>query len=241
MDRGTSMLLNVENLVVSYGAVEIVRGVDFNVSQGEVVTVLGANGAGKTTILKALCGLIPSCAGSVTFEGQEIANLSAHKIVEKGISMVPEGRQLFPHLSVKDNLMLGAYRAGARESWFEQYQDVLRLFPRLRERLDQQAGSLSGGEQQMVAIGRGLMSRPKLLIFDEPSLGLSPLLVDQMFGVIQDVAKQGVTVIIVEQNVFHTLKIADRGYILENGTVALSGTGEALLIDPKVKKAYLGH
>ena len=155
--------------------------------------------------------------------------------------MVPEGRQLFPHLSVKDNLMLGAYRTGARRQWREQYEEILEMFPRLRERLNQLAGSLSGGEQQMVAIGRGLMSRPELLIFDEPSLGLSPLLVDQMFGVIQDVVKTGVTVIIVEQNVFHTLTIADRGYILENGQIALSGTGKSLLTDPKVKKAYLGH
>lgn len=235
------MLLNVENLIVSYGAVEVVRGVDFSVNEGEVVTVLGANGAGKTTILKALCGLIPIGDGRVTYEGQPIANLPAHEIVDKGIAMVPEGRQLFPHLSVKDNLMLGAYRNGARQKWREQYEDILQMFPRLRERLEQMAGSLSGGEQQMVAIGRGLMSRPKLLIFDEPSLGLSPLLVDQMFEVIRNVAQRGVTVIIVEQNVFHTLKIADRGYILESGRVALTGTGAALLTDPKVKKAYLGH
>lgn len=235
------MLLNVENLVVSYGAVEVVRGVDFFVNEGEIVTVLGANGAGKTTILKALCGLIPTRSGHVTFEGESIANLPAHAIVDKGIAMVPEGRQLFPHLSVKDNLMLGAYRSGARQGWREQYEEIMQMFPRLRERLEQLAGSLSGGEQQMVAIGRGLMSKPKLLIFDEPSLGLSPLLVDQMFEVIQSVAQRGVTVIIVEQNVFHTLKIADRGYILESGQVALTGTGSALLTDPKVKKAYLGH
>ena len=235
------MLLDVENLVVSYGAVEVVRGVDFNVSKGEVVTVLGANGAGKTTILKALCGLIPVKGGQVTYRGKAITNLPPHQIVSQGIAMVPEGRQLFPHLSVKDNLMLGAYRTGARRQWREQYEEILEMFPRLRERLNQLAGSLSGGEQQMVAIGRGLMSRPELLIFDEPSLGLSPLLVDQMFGVIQDVVKTGVTVIIVEQNVFHTLTIADRGYILENGQIALSGTGKSLLTDPKVKKAYLGH
>lgn len=235
------MLLNVENLVVSYGAVEVVRGVDFSVEEGEVVTVLGANGAGKTTILKAVCGLLPAKGGQVTYLGESISNLPPHEIVSKGIAMVPEGRQLFPHLSVKHNLMLGAYRDVARQQWRELYEEILDMFPRLRERLTQLAGSLSGGEQQMVAIGRGLMSRPRLLIFDEPSLGLSPLLVEQMFQVIQDVAKRGVTVIIVEQNVFHTLQIADRGYILENGKVALSGTGKALLVDPKVKKAYLGH
>lgn len=235
------MLLKVENLSVAYGPVGVIRGVDFTVEKGEIVTVLGANGAGKTTILRALCGLVPSTGGAVIYDGKDITNLPAHKVVNHGIVMVPEGRQLFPYLTVRDNLLLGAYRPEARKVWQSTLKEVLEIFPRLAERIDQLGGSLSGGEQQMVAIGRGLMSRPELLIFDEPSLGLSPLLVEQMFKVIQDIAARGVTVVIVEQNVFHTLQIADRGYILENGQIALSGTGQELLNDPRVKKAYLGH
>lgn len=235
------MLLKVENLSVAYGPVGVIRGVDFTVEKGEIVTVLGANGAGKTTILRALCGLVPSTGGAVIYDGKDITNLPAHKVVNHGIVMVPEGRQLFPYLTVRDNLLLGAYRPEARKVWQSTLKEVLEVFPRLAERIDQLGGSLSGGEQQMVAIGRGLMSRPELLIFDEPSLGLSPLLVEQMFKVIQDIAARGVTVVIVEQNVFHTLQIADRGYILENGQIALSGTGQELLNDPRVKKAYLGH
>lgn len=235
------MLLKVENLSVAYGPVGVICGVDFTVEKGEIVTVLGANGAGKTTILRALCGLVPSTGGAVIYDGKDITNLPAHKVVNHGIVMVPEGRQLFPYLTVRDNLLLGAYRPEARKVWQSTLKEVLEIFPRLAERIDQLGGSLSGGEQQMVAIGRGLMSRPELLIFDEPSLGLSPLLVEQMFKVIQDIAARGVTVVIVEQNVFHTLQIADRGYILENGQIALSGTGQELLNDPRVKKAYLGH
>lgn len=235
------MLLNVEKLIVSYGPVEVIREIDFHVDPGEIVTILGANGAGKTTILKALCGLIPIKAGSVSYKHEIITNKPSHEIVNRGISMIPEGRQLFPYLTVKDNLLLGAYRSDARPSWKENLAYVLDLFPRLEERLNQLAGSLSGGEQQMVAIGRGLMSKPDLLIFDEPSLGLSPLLVEQMFSVIETIASKGMTVIIVEQNVFHTLKIANSAYILENGKVVLSGAGKDLLNDPMVRKAYLGH
>lgn len=236
------MLLDVKNLAVGYGRVNVIRGIDFHVNAGEIVTILGANGAGKTTILRSLCGLIKSTEGTVSFNGHNITNLPPHKIVSHGVSMVPEGRQLFPYLTVRDNLLLGAYRDQARKGWKESLEEVYDIFPRLRERVDQLGGSLSGGEQQMVAIGRGLMAKPNLLVFDEPSLGLSPLLVEQMFSVIENIAaKRGVTVIIVEQNVFHTLKIADRGYILENGRVALSGTGKDLLNNPDVKKAYLGH
>lgn len=235
------MLLNVRNLKVSYGAVEVIRDIDFSVNKGEIVTILGGNGAGKTTVLKALCGLIPSSGGEITYADSKINNLEAHRIVDRGISMIPEGRQLFPYLTVQDNLMLGAYRRGARERSRHNFDTVLEIFPRLGERLDQLAGSLSGGEQQMVAIGRGLMAQPNLLIFDEPSLGLSPLLVDQMFGVIKRIAQQGITIIVVEQNVLATLEIADRGYVLENGVIALQGTCESLKSNPLVKQAYLGH
>ncbi len=235
------MLLNVQNLKVSYGAVEVIRGIDFSVNQGEIVTILGGNGAGKTTLLKALCGLIPSTGGQVTYADSSITNLEAHRIVDRGISMIPEGRQLFPYLTVRDNLMLGAYRRGARAKLRTHLDNVLETFPRLAERLDQLAGSLSGGEQQMVAIGRGLMAQPDLLIFDEPSLGLSPLLVEQMFGVVKRIAQQGLTIIVVEQNVLATLEIADRGYVLENGAIALEGTCDDLKSNPLVKQAYLGH
>jgi branched-chain amino acid transport system ATP-binding protein len=235
------MLLNVQNLKVSYGAVEVIRDINFSVNKGEIVTILGGNGAGKTTVLKAVCGLIPSSGGEITYADSKISNLEAHRIVDRGISMIPEGRQLFPYLTVRDNLMLGAYRQGARSRSRDNFDLVLETFPRLVERLDQLAGSLSGGEQQMVAIGRGLMAQPDLLIFDEPSLGLSPLLVEQMFGVIKRIAQQGLTIIVVEQNVLATLEIADRGYVLENGVIALQGTCESLKSDPLVKQAYLGH
>lgn len=235
------MLLNVQNLKVSYGAVEVIRDINFSVNKGEIVTILGGNGAGKTTVLKAVCGLIPSSGGEITYADSRICNLEAHQIVDRGISMIPEGRQLFPYLTVRDNVMLGAYRRGARARLRDNFDTVLEIFPRLGERLDQLAGSLSGGEQQMVAIGRGLMAQPDLLIFDEPSLGLSPLLVEQMFGVIKRIAQQGLTIIVVEQNVLATLEIADRGYVLENGVIALQGTCESLKSNPLVKQAYLGH
>jgi len=235
------MLLNVQNLKVSYGAVEVIRGIDFSVNKGEIVTILGGNGAGKTTVLKALCGLIPSTGGDITYSDSKITNQEAHRIVERGISMIPEGRQLFPYLTVRDNLMLGAYRRGARAQLCTRFDSVLDIFPKLADRLNQLAGSLSGGEQQMVAIGRGLMAQPELLIFDEPSLGLSPLLVEQMFGVIKRIAREGLTIIVVEQNVLATLEIADRGYVLENGAIALKGTCEDLKSNPLVKQAYLGH
>ncbi len=235
------MLLNVQNLKVSYGAVEVIRGIDFSVNKGEIITILGGNGAGKTTLLKALCGLIPSASGEVIYADSKITNMEAHRIVDRGISMIPEGRQLFPYLTVRDNLMLGAYRRRARAMSRAHFDSVLDTFPRLAERLNQLAGSLSGGEQQMVAIGRGLMAQPDLLIFDEPSLGLSPLLVEQMFGVIERIARQGLTIIVVEQNVLATLEIADRGYVLENGAIALEGSCDELKSNSLVKQAYLGH
>ncbi|NHC62136.1 ABC transporter ATP-binding protein [Paenalcaligenes suwonensis] len=233
-------MLKIRDLYAGYGKSEVLQGVSLEVPEGKIVTLIGANGAGKTTTLKALCGQL-KCRGSISFQGQETNGLAPHEIVDLGITMIPEGRQLFPFLSVKDNLLMGAYRKKARPVVAERLEEVLELFPRVRERLDQFAGSLSGGEQQMVAIARGMMACPKLLLFDEPSLGLSPLLVEQMFDVVRRVTEQGITVLLVEQNVFHTLRLADYGYVLENGSIVLSGTGEELLGNPHVRRAYLGH
>ena len=234
-------MLNVDNISAGYGKVEVLRNISFNVGAGEVVTIIGANGAGKSTTLKTLCGVIAARQGTISFDGQAIAGKESHQIVDMGMTMIPEGRQLFPFLTVHENLLMGAFRREARSTLDKRMEEVLELFPRVRERLKQHAGSLSGGEQQMVAIARGMMAAPKLLIFDEPSLGLSPLLVGQMFDVIRTVAQQGVTVLLVEQNVFQTLKLADRGYVLENGAIVLTGSGAELLASPHVRKAYLGH
>ncbi|KCB53160.1 ABC transporter, ATP-binding protein [Bordetella hinzii 1277] len=234
-------MLSIRDLSAGYGKSEVLRGISLDVPEGKVVTLIGANGAGKTTTLKTLCGLVRPTAGSIEFEGRQIAGEAPHRIVERGITMIPEGRQLFPFLTVRDNLLMGSYKRSARPAVQQRLREVLDLFPRVRERLDQFAGSLSGGEQQMVAIARGMMACPRLLIFDEPSLGLSPLLVEQMFEVIRTVVRQGITVLLVEQNVYHTLKLADMGYVLENGRIALSGSGEELLNSPHVRRAYLGH
>jgi branched-chain amino acid transport system ATP-binding protein len=234
-------VLQISDLTAGYGKSEVLRGISLDVKSGEVVTIIGANGAGKSTTLKTLCGVVPATSGKIRFEGDDITNKSPHEIVDLGVTMVPEGRQLFPFLSVKDNLLMGAYKRAARKTMQQRLEQVLEIFPRVRERLSQYAGSLSGGEQQMVAIARGMMASPKLLIFDEPSLGLSPLLVEQMFDVIRTVVSQGITVLIVEQNVFHTLSLADRGYVLEDGRIALSGSGAELLDSPHVRRAYLGH
>lgn len=234
-------MLKLRDISAGYGKSEVLRGVSLDVEQGEVVTLVGANGAGKTTTLKTLCGLLQATGGSIEFEGLKLSGKAPHEIVELGISMVPEGRQLFPFLTVQENLLMGAYKRSARSVRDQRMAEVLEIFPRVRERLPQLAGSLSGGEQQMVAIARGMMAGPKLLIMDEPSLGLSPLLVEQMFDVVRLVASRGTTVLLVEQNVFHTLKLADRGYVLENGTITLTGTGGELLANPHVRRAYLGH
>ena len=234
-------MLKVSNLCSGYGKSEVLNGLNFEVNPGEIVTLIGANGAGKTTTLKTICGVIPATNGSVEFENQDLTNKTPYAIVDAGITMVPEGRQLFPNFTVKDNLVMGSYKRAARPIVQQKMEEVLKIFPRVKERLNQLAGSLSGGEQQMVAIARGMMSDPKLLIFDEPSLGLSPLLVQQMFDIIRHVTSHGVTVLLVEQNVFQTLRLADRGYVLENGTIVLTGTGQELLSEPHIKKAYLGH
>jgi len=230
----------LEGITAGYGQATVIEDLSIRVMPGEVVTIVGANGAGKTTTLRAICGLIKPSSGSIRFEGQAIDRLSAAKRVTSGITLVPEGRQLFPFMTVKDNLLLGAFHPGARDRKEETLALVLDIFPRVKERLWQLAGSLSGGEQQMVAIARGMMAQPKILMFDEPSLGLAPMLVKQVFEIIDRVVGMGTTVLLVEQNVFHTLSIADRGYVLENGRVVMTNTGEALLKDPHIKSAYLG-
>ncbi len=233
-------MLELSGIHSGYDSTTILQDVSLNVSEGEVVTIVGANGAGKTTTLRTISGLIKPKAGKITFDGQDITKLSSHETVELGITLIPEGRQLFPDMTVRENLQMGAYRKGARASQSQLMEEVLDLFPRVQERLEQKANSLSGGEQQMVAIARGLMAKPRLLMFDEPSLGLAPIIVSQVFEVIDSIVKTGATVLIVEQNVFHTLKAADRGYVLENGEIVLSDDADALLENPHVRKAYLG-
>lgn len=233
-------MLKLDNIHAGYDGTEVLRGVSIEVNAGEVVTIVGANGAGKTTTLRSLCGLVRPTQGTIEFEGQRLDGRRPDQIVDAGITLIPEGRQLFPFVTVRDNLLMGAYTRKARAGHKQRLEQVLELFPRVRERLDQQAGSLSGGEQQMVAIARGLMAEPRLLMFDEPSLGLSPLLVGQVFEIIDRILSLGTTVLIVEQNIVHTLRIAHRGYVLENGAVAFTGTGRELLDNPHVKRAYLG-
>ena len=233
-------MLKLQGVSAGYGGIEIIRNVSLEVNKGEVVTIVGANGAGKTTTLRTICGIVKPNSGSIEFDGRRLEGLRSDEIVTAGITMVPEGRQLFPHISVKDNLLMGAYKRSARSMADQRMDEVLQIFPRVKERLAQMAGSLSGGEQQMVAIARGLMANPELLMFDEPSLGLSPLLMAQVFDVIDQIVGLGTTVLIVEQNIVHTLKMADRGYVLENGEITMTGTGQELLENPHIKKAYLG-
>ncbi|MFO1138454.1 MAG: ABC transporter ATP-binding protein [Paracoccus sp. (in: a-proteobacteria)] len=233
-------MLTLENVDAGYGPTTILHQVSLDVKQGEIVTIVGANGAGKTTTLRTIVGQIKPRAGRITFMGEDITRLPAHEVVDRGIILIPEGRQLFPDMTVRENLQMGTYRKAARASQDSRMEEVLDLFPRVRERLDQTASSLSGGEQQMVAIARGMMANPKILMFDEPSLGLAPIVVSQVFDVVRKVAATGTTVLIVEQNVFTTLKVANRGYVLENGHVVLADTSEALLKNDHVRRAYLG-
>lgn len=232
-------MLEVENLRSAYGRIEVLKGISLEVRAGEVVALVGANGAGKTTLLRALSGVQPMTGGEIRFKGQRIDRMPPHQRVGLGITQSPEGRQVFGPLTVEDNLRLGAYRR--RDKEIEQDRDrVFAMFPILAEKRHLLAGGLSGGQQQMLAIGRALMGRPKLLLLDEPSLGLSPLLVDQILNAIVSLRKDGITVLLVEQNATAALGIADRGYVLETGKVAYSGTGSSLLADPQVKAAYLG-
>jgi branched-chain amino acid transport system ATP-binding protein len=232
-------MLEVKGLHAGYGALPILRGIDMRIEAGEVVAVLGANGVGKTTLNNALCGLLAPSAGAVSFLGEAIAGRRAEQIVAQGLIQVPEGRRIFPNLTVRENLELGSYRRGraAREKNFAR---ILGWFPRLEERLGQLAGTLSGGEQQMLATGRGLMGEPRLLILDEPSLGLSPIMVEEMFAMIKRINGEGTTVLLVEQNVVQSLDIADRAYVLEQGVFTLSGKASELVNDPRLKQAYLG-
>ncbi|HEY0919074.1 ABC transporter ATP-binding protein [Devosia sp.] len=232
-------MLEIEGIHAGYGQMSVLRGIDMTLGAGEVVALLGSNGVGKTTLNNVICGFIRPTAGEVRFEGQRITGLPAREIVARGIAQVPEGRRTFPNLTVAENLELGAFRrAGANRR--RNFERVCTIFPRLAERLGQIAGTLSGGEQQMLAIGRGIMSEPKLLILDEPSLGLSPILVEEMFALISQINAQGVAVLLVEQNVMQSLKVARRAYVLEQGQLVMEGTAAEMLANPRLRQAYLG-
>ena len=233
-------LLTVENLEVSYGLIRAIKGVSFHVEEGEIVALIGANGAGKTTIMHSLCNLIPKKAGNVSFAGTDITNVPAHKLVPLGMAQVPEGRRIFQELTVSENLRLGAYTRSDKEEYAKTLEDVYERFPILKERSKQVAGTLSGGEQQMLAMSRALMSHPKLLLLDEPSMGLSPLYVNIIFDMIRKINEEGTTVLLVEQNAKKALAIANRAYVLEIGRIAKTGTGSELLADDAIRKAYLG-
>ena len=235
-------MLEIHDLVVSYGAVEALHGVSLEVREGEIVTLVGANGAGKTTLLRAISGLLSPRAGSIAFDGRELSRLSPHEIVRLGLAHAPEGRRIFTNLSVRENLEMGAYTLRSKSEIASRLAHVLRLFPRLEERIGQPGGTLSGGEQQMLAIGRAMMLRPRLLLLDEPSLGLAPLLVQEIFREIGRINREeGTTILLVEQNANLALALASRGYVLETGTVVMSDDAAALLANPAVQAAYLGH
>ena len=235
-----SALLQVTGLRVHYGAIEAVKGVDFSLDEGKITTLLGANGAGKSTTLLALSGLLRASAGTILFDGSDLRREPAHRIVARGLMQVAEGREILTTLTVRENLMLGAYRRNSGQESAADLEMLLQLFPRLRERLDGRAGNLSGGEQQMLAIGRALMGRPRLLLLDEPSMGLAPLLVQEIFHTLRKLNGRGLTIFLVEQNVRQALKIADRAYVMENGKIVLSGPSAELFDNPKVIEAYLG-
>lgn len=234
-------MLEVKDLQVYYGVIQALKGISFHVEQGEVIALIGANGAGKTTTLQTLTGIIPAKAGSIMFGGKDLTKTPAHKIVEMGMAHVPEGRRVFANLSVYENLKLGAYTRKDKNEIAESLEMVYESFPRLKERRNQSAGTLSGGEQQMLAMGRALMSKPRIILMDEPSMGLSPIFVDEIFKIIQQVSAAGTTVLLVEQNAKKALAIADRAYVLETGKIALSGDAKELMNNESIKKAYLGE
>lgn len=233
-------MLEVNNLEVYYGVICALKGISFEVNEGEIVSLIGANGAGKTTMMQSIVGLIPKRAGSVSFMGKDISKTPCHKIVKLGMTQVPEGRRIFQELTVYENLMMGAYTTRDKQVFKKDLESIFERFPRLAERRNQIAGTLSGGEQQMLAMSRAIMCHPKLLMLDEPSMGLSPLLVDQVFEIIKDINKDGTTILLVEQNAGKSLAISDRAYVMENGSIVLSGTGAELASSEKVRKAYLG-
>jgi branched-chain amino acid transport system ATP-binding protein len=234
-------LLKVTGLKVAYGGIQAVKGVDFEVNEGELVTLIGSNGAGKTTTMKAITGTLPMLGGDIAYLGKSIKGRGAWDLVKEGLAMVPEGRGVFTRMTILENLQMGAYIRSDKPEIAADIEKMFNLFPRLRERKDQLAGTLSGGEQQMLAMGRALMSRPRVLLLDEPSMGLSPLMVDKIFEVIRDVSSRGVTVLLVEQNASRALGIADRGYVMESGLVTTNGEAKELLSDPRVRAAYLGE
>jgi len=236
-----NVLLKVSSLKVSYGGIEAVKGVDFEVREGELVSLIGSNGAGKTTTMKAITGTLPLASGEIDYLGQSIRGQGAWDLVKKGLAMVPEGRGVFTRMTIAENLQMGAYIRSDTSAIAEDMDKVYTTFPRLKERRDQLAGTLSGGEQQMLAMGRALMSRPRVLLLDEPSMGLSPIMVDKIFEVIREVSAQGVTVLLVEQNASRALQIADRGYVMESGLITLTGEARKMLDDPQVRAAYLGE
>ena len=235
------ILLKVSGLKVAYGGIQAVKGIDFEVREGELVSLIGSNGAGKTTTMKAITGTLPFKEGDSVYLGKSIRGKGAWDMVNAGLAMVPEGRSVFARMTIAENLQMGAYVRDDKPAVATDIQKMFTIFPRLCERKDQLAGTLSGGEQQMLAMGRALMSRPKVLLLDEPSMGLSPLMVDKIFEVIRDVAAQGVTILLVEQNASRALGIADRGYVMESGLITMSGDAKVMLRDPKVRAAYLGE
>ncbi len=233
-------MLKIENLVVSYGGIEALKGISLDVPDGKIVTLIGANGAGKSTLLRSIMGLVKPDNGAITYNGQDIYGLNSQKIVSTGITLVPEGRRVFPNLTVLENLKIGAYMRNDKEGIVADIRWIYDLFPRLEERSWQLAGTLSGGEQQMLALGRALMCRPKVLMMDEPSLGLAPLVIKDIFKIIQEINRQGMTVLLIEQNANMALKIADIAYVLETGRITMNGTGKEVLENPDIKAAYLG-
>jgi branched-chain amino acid transport system ATP-binding protein len=232
-------LLRVENLNVFYGGIHALKGVNIEVEEGQIVSIIGSNGAGKSTLLNAISGIVKPKEGSIKYKNKELPRVP-HKVVEMGISQVPEGRLVFANLTVRENLMMGAYLRRDKEGIEKDLQDVFRLFPRLEERINQMAGTLSGGEQQMLAMGRGLMSNPDLILLDEPSLGLAPLLVKTIFEIIEDIKKMNKTILLVEQNAYQALSVADKAYVLEQGRITMEGSAEELLSDKSIQEAYLG-
>jgi branched-chain amino acid transport system ATP-binding protein len=237
----TTTLLKITGLQVAYGGIKAVKGVDLHVNEGELVTLIGSNGAGKTTTMKAITGTLPPASGDIEYLGKSIKGKGAWDLVKDGLAMVPEGRGVFARMTIIENLQMGAYIRNDKAEIAADMEKMFNIFPRLRERKDQLAGTMSGGEQQMLAMGRALMSRPKVLLLDEPSMGLSPIMVDKIFEVVKDVSGQGVTILLVEQNASRALGIADRGYVMESGIVTMNGDAKELLSDPRVRAAYLGE
>jgi len=240
-ETSNNVLLSVKGLKVAYGGIQAVKGVDFDVREGELVSLIGSNGAGKTTTMKAITGTLPFADGDIEYLGESIRGNGAWDLVKKGLVMVPEGRGVFARMTITENLLMGAYIRNDKAGIAADVEKMFNIFPRLRERKDQLAGTMSGGEQQMLAMGRALMSQPKVLLLDEPSMGLSPIMVDKIFEVVRDVYALGVTIVLVEQNASRALAIADRGYVMESGLISMTGAGQDLLSDPRVRAAYLGE